>query len=61
MKLKVEITKADLIQMVLERIREKTGQENVSINNVKIETRSTQNYKSEWEFADFRATYEGEI
>lgn len=58
MRVKIEITEQELKAMIVNRIAEYTGTV-VDPLNVKILVKSKQNYKSEWEIADFRATYEG--
>ena len=56
MKITVELTEKDLVDLVVKEISNRTNS-NVSANDVRIETRSKQNYKSEWENAAFRARY----
>lgn len=59
MKIRIEITKEDLQKLVLDKMRELVP--NIGLFDekmVKIQTKSKQNYKSEWEEADFRAIYE---
>ena len=46
--------------LVKDKLREKFG-DSFNQSNLKIETKSAQNYKSEWEQADYRAFYEGEF
>ncbi len=58
MKLTIEIDEATLKELVLNHIQDKLGSIVLDRNKLKIETRSTQNYKAEWESADYRATYE---
>ena len=60
MKVTIYITKEELKKLVINHIEQKL-QGDFDPNHIKIETKSTQNYKSEWESADFRAIYEGEI
>jgi len=62
MKIQIELTEKDLRRLVLEEIRRKTGVESLTETDVSIETKSKQNYKSEWEGgAGFRARVEKEI
>jgi predicted component of type VI protein secretion system len=54
MKLDVELTEEDLKKLVIRHL-EKILNCELSIDDVKIEVKSKQNYKSEWEVAAFRA------
>lgn len=58
MKIKVEISDKDLKRLVVAEIRRTMGEVKVDETKVSIETRSTQNFKSTWETADFRASIE---
>ncbi len=61
MKIKVEVDEAVLKVLVIEYIRERVNAPLV-LTDLKIETKSKQNYRAEWESgAGFRATYEGEV
>jgi hypothetical protein len=60
MKLTVTITREELKKIVVDKIKERFNGD-IDPIHVQIETKSTQNYKSEWETADFRATYQGEV
>lgn len=51
------INEEDLCEIIADHISNQTGRV-VTRDEVKIETRSKQNYKSTWERADFRATYQ---
>lgn len=56
MKISIEIDEQQLRKIVLEYIREQANFP-IAETDIKIETKSTQNYKSEWEAgAGFRAT-----
>jgi hypothetical protein len=55
--MRVELTNADVIRLVVNEIAARTGTQ-PDLKRVKIETKSAQNYRSEWEIADFRAVYE---
>ncbi len=57
MKIRVEISETDLKKIVVQYISDKTGQM-IDVKDVIVETKSKQNYKSEWETAAFRAVYE---
>jgi hypothetical protein len=57
----IELDKEDLNRLVIDELRRKLGDIKLDHTCVKIETRSVQNYKSEWECADFRAVYTGPL
>lgn len=58
-KVKIQLTQKDLKRLVMEEIQKQVGDFGIMDDDVKIETKSTQNYKSEWEDgAAFRATIE---
>ena len=59
MKIHCEITEATLKQLIYSYMRQQLGDagDNLRMQDIKIEVKSKQNYKSEWEQADFRATY----
>lgn len=61
MRLKIELSSADTKILVLKELQRRLGNVELDINKVKIETRSKQNYKSEWEIADYRVNYEGDV
>lgn len=58
MHIKFLITETELKQLVVAHLGEKLGNITFAPENLKIEVKSKQNYKSEWEVAEFRATYE---
>jgi hypothetical protein len=58
MKFRIELTEKDVRRIVAEYIQEMTGNNVVNPEYIKIEVKSKQNYKSEWEIAAFRAVYE---
>jgi len=58
MHIKIEIDETKLKYLVCEAIREALGEVPLHVDNVKIEVKSKQNFKSEWESASFRACYE---
>lgn len=61
MKLSVTVDETELKNLVITHMREKLGNLDLDEKQVRIETKSAQNWKSEWESgAGFRATYEGE-
>lgn len=55
MKLEIEITEKELRDMIYNYLSEKLGSIPFKNDDVKIEVKSKQNYKSEWEQAEFRA------
>jgi len=57
MTIKVELTTEDLKRLVAEDIQKRVNME-VNPKDIRIETKSTQNYKAEWESAAFRAVFE---
>lgn len=58
MKVHIELSEKELRSLILSYIQEKMGDATIKMEDIKIETKSTQNYKSEWENAAFRAIYE---
>ena len=60
MKVTIVIDKKELIALVLSEIGKKFDG-TFDTEKVKIQTKSQQNYKSEWEEADFKAVYEGNV
>lgn len=60
MRISVEINESDLRSLVLEHLQEKFNSD-LKPDDVKIEVKSKQNYKSEWESASFRATVSKEV
>jgi hypothetical protein len=57
MKIEIELTEAELKQMVYDRIVADLGaaSEKLQAGDIKIEVKTTQNYKAEWEPGAFRA------
>lgn len=58
MKVRLELSRQQLERLVVNHFREKLGEMAFDEKKIKIETKSSQNYRSEWESADFRAVYE---
>jgi hypothetical protein len=56
MRVKVELTKVDLEKLILNHVRATLDDDDISLTDIVIETKSKQNFKSEWEVADFRAS-----
>lgn len=61
MKLVIELGEEDVKKLILAELQRRLGEVSLDIKNVKIETKSKQNYKSEWETANYRVNYEGNI
>ncbi len=55
MHLRIELTEAELRELVCEHLRAKLGSIELDERDVRIEVKSKQNWKSEWEEAAFRA------
>ena len=58
MKIRVELDEKILRMLVIGYLEERLGSLSPKIDMIKIEVKSKQNYKSEWEEAEFRAVYE---
>lgn len=52
----IEINEKTLVVLLKKYLEEQTGQD-IEPNNLKIEVKSKQNYKSEWESAEIRGRY----
>lgn len=59
-RIRIEVDERTLKRLVIRYLSEQVGA-NLSETDVFIETKSTQNYKSEWESALFRARVEKEV
>lgn len=57
--IKVEYTEKELAALIVRDLENKLNI-TMKVEDVKIMVKSKQNYKSEWEEASFKATYEGE-
>jgi hypothetical protein len=57
MQIDVVIDALDLKRLILIHLREVLGDLKVELADIDIQVKSKQNYKSEWEPADFRATF----
>lgn len=55
MHIEITLTEHDLKQLVISEIARRMGELPLDVSEVKIEVKSSQNYKSEWETANFRA------
>lgn len=56
MKVSIEIDEAKLKELVRDYVNEQLGELAAAVDDIKIETKSKQNYRAEWETASFRAT-----
>ena len=56
MKIEILLTEEDLKELVKDKI-ESMIDKDINSYDIKIEVKSKQNYKAEWESAAFRATY----
>ena len=54
----IKLNEKTLKNLIFKYIQEKMGSMDISVNDIKIEVKSAQNYKSEWEKAEYRAVYE---
>jgi hypothetical protein len=61
MKMRLELTEEMVRQLIMQHLAEKLGNVAIKEKDVRIEVKSKQNYKSEWEPADFRAVFEGSV
>jgi hypothetical protein len=55
MRIQIEIGEDDLKRLIVDSLSDEL-QTQIAIGDVKIEVKSKQNYRSEWETASFRAT-----
>lgn len=55
MKLEIELTENELKELVFNYLESRLGDLYFNKDDVKIEVKSKQNFKSEWEYAEFRA------
>ena len=58
MYIKIEIDEKTLKGLVYDHLRNQLGDMPMNIDKIQIQVKSKQNYKSEWETAAFKATYE---
>jgi hypothetical protein len=57
MKIDICIDENTLKNLIMNHIKSSLGDIPFNIKNLKIEVKSKQNYRSEWETANFRAIY----
>ena len=55
-RISIEIKESVLQELVIASLKDKLGDVSLTPEDVKVEVKSKQNYKSEWETASFRAT-----
>ena len=60
MKINAELTEKELKELIVAHFYEKIGA-SLDADKIRIEVKSKQNYRSEWETSCFRAKYDGEI
>ncbi len=58
MKIRIELTEDDLKKLIIKELENSLGNIALSEDKVKIYVKSKQNFKPEWESADFKAIYE---
>lgn len=58
MKIRIELTEEDVKDLVRREIEARLGSIPFDEARIKVETKSKQNYRSEWETAAYRAVYE---
>jgi hypothetical protein len=58
MKIRIEINEKLLRELVHDYLVRQLGNLSPDLSSIRIEVKSKQNYKSEWESAEFRAVYE---
>lgn len=59
--IRIEITEDTLKSLVTGYLQNKLGDVSFDPSDVKIEVKSAQNYKAEWEKAAYRAVFDGLI
>ena len=59
MDISITISENDLKSLVINHLQNTLGDLPLDRDRLRIEVKSKQNYKSEWEVANFRAVYEG--
>jgi trehalose-6-phosphatase len=60
MKVRIEIDERKLKELVLRHLQSQLGDLEVDEKKVLIQVKSAQNWKAEWEAANYRALYEDE-
>lgn len=61
MKIRIELDEAAIRALVLDHLQQQLGSVPLNEKDIRIEVKSTQNWKSEWERAAFRAVYEKSV
>lgn len=57
MQLTIELTEREITQLIYDSLEAQLGDIPFDKSKLKIMVKSKQNYRSEWEVADFKATY----
>jgi len=57
MNVKLEISEEDIKDILCDYLSSKLGDIEIDKKSLDIQVKSKQNYKSEWEIASFKATY----
>ena len=57
MNITIELTRKDMEKLIAAEIQRRMGDVEIDASKVDIKVKSKQNYKAEWESADFKATY----
>lgn len=57
MDIKIIIDAMELKRLIITHLAERLGEIPFDPNNLSIQVKSRQNYKAEWEVADFKAEY----
>lgn len=58
MKIRIELDEQVVKDLIIEYMKEQLGEIHLDEDEIRIEVKSKQNYKSEWEQANFRAVYD---
>lgn len=56
MQIEITLTETDLKRLVIAELQSRLGNVVIEPKDVRIQVKSKQNYKADWEVADFRAT-----
>lgn len=57
MKIAITIDEQELKKLIVRELEDKLGEVKVDIKDISIQVKSKQNYKSEWEEAEFKAEF----
>jgi len=56
-KIAITIDEQELKKLIVRELEDKLGEVKVDIKDISIQVKSKQNYKSEWEEAEFKAEF----